>query len=362
MKKIFSTLTIIVFLISFGACGPYNGNKAAKDVQANPTDYAKTITAEDLKTALYTYASDEFEGRETGQPGQKKAVNFIKDHYMKYGVEAAKGNNDYFQNVPLELMSVPAVTISVNGKGFKNIDDFVSVESAKSGSLSSKEVVYAGFGIEDENYSDYKNIDVKNKIVLIKSGEPKNEDGTNTITGTEEASKWSNFRQQFASKRDLANQKGASAVLFYYPEVYAMAANRFGRSSGRMALKNNEDSMYYLMINKDLAKALLSDIDTNNTASTITTNLNLDYKNNSESINSENVAAFIKGSEKPDEVIVISAHLDHEGVKDGKVYNGADDDGSGTVAVIEIARAFAKARKDGNGPKRSLLFLNVIYT
>jgi len=215
-------------------------------------------------------------------------------------------------------MSVPAVTISVNGKGFKNIDDFVSVESAKSGSLSSKEVVYAGFGIEDENYSDYKNIDVKNKIVLIKSGEPKNEDGTNTITGTEEASKWSNFRQQFASK-----------------------------------------SMYYLMINKDLAKALLSDIDTNNTASTITTNLNLDYKNNSESINSENVAAFIKGSEKPDEVIVISAHLDHEGVKDGKVYNGADDDGSGTVAVIEIARAFAKARKDGNGPKRSLLFLNV---
>jgi len=75
--------------------------------------------------------------------------------------------------------------------------------------------------------------------------------------------------------------------------------------------------------------------------------------------NSENVVAFIKGSEKPDEIIVISAHLDHEGVKNGEIYNGADDDGSGTVAILEIAQAFKKAKKEGNGPKRSILFLHV---
>ncbi|MAB56416.1 MAG: peptidase M28 [Aequorivita sp.] len=75
---------------------------------------------------------------------------------------------------------------------------------------------------------------------------------------------------------------------------------------------------------------------------------------------SENVIAYIKGSEKPEEVIVISAHLDHVGMdKDGNVFNGADDDGSGTVAVMEIAQAFQKAVKDGNGPKRSILFLHV---
>lgn len=75
---------------------------------------------------------------------------------------------------------------------------------------------------------------------------------------------------------------------------------------------------------------------------------------------SENVVAFIKGSEKPEEVIVISAHLDHVGMdKDGNVFNGADDDGSGTVAIMEIAQAFQKAVKDGNGPKRSILFLHV---
>ncbi len=75
---------------------------------------------------------------------------------------------------------------------------------------------------------------------------------------------------------------------------------------------------------------------------------------------SENVIAYIKGSEKPEEVIVISAHLDHVGMdKDGNVFNGADDDGSGTVAIMEIAQAFQKAVKDGNGPKRSILFLHV---
>ena len=74
---------------------------------------------------------------------------------------------------------------------------------------------------------------------------------------------------------------------------------------------------------------------------------------------SENVVAFIKGSEKPEEIVVLSAHLDHVGKKDGKIYNGADDDGSGTVALLEMAQAFQKAVKDGYTPKRSILFLHV---
>jgi Zn-dependent M28 family amino/carboxypeptidase len=74
---------------------------------------------------------------------------------------------------------------------------------------------------------------------------------------------------------------------------------------------------------------------------------------------SENIWAFIEGSEKPNEILVISAHYDHVGVKNGDVYNGADDDGSGTVALLEISEAFQKAKKDGHGPKRSILFLHV---
>lgn len=74
---------------------------------------------------------------------------------------------------------------------------------------------------------------------------------------------------------------------------------------------------------------------------------------------SENILAFIEGTEKPNEIIVISAHYDHVGTKDGVVYNGADDDGSGTVALMEIAEAFKQAQKLGKAPKRSILFLHV---
>ncbi|MCJ8155620.1 M28 family metallopeptidase [Chryseobacterium sp. SSA4.19] len=74
---------------------------------------------------------------------------------------------------------------------------------------------------------------------------------------------------------------------------------------------------------------------------------------------SENILAFIEGSEKPEEIVVVSAHYDHVGTQNGVVYNGADDDGSGTVGVMEIAKAFQNAKKAGNGPKRSVLFLHV---
>ena len=86
----------------------------------------------------------------------------------------------------------------------------------------------------------------------------------------------------------------------------------------------------------------------------------MNKKSSRETFNdSANILAFIKGSEKPEEVVVVSAHYDHVGMKNGVVYNGADDDGSGTVAVMQIAEAFNRAVKEGHGPKRSILFLHV---
>ncbi|POY38851.1 peptidase M28 [Flavobacterium alvei] len=85
----------------------------------------------------------------------------------------------------------------------------------------------------------------------------------------------------------------------------------------------------------------------------------MNAKKNENLPDSENIWAYIEGSEKPNEVIVVSAHYDHVGVKNGEVYNGADDDGSGTVALLAIAKTFAKAKKEGHGPKRSILILHV---
>jgi Zn-dependent M28 family amino/carboxypeptidase len=85
----------------------------------------------------------------------------------------------------------------------------------------------------------------------------------------------------------------------------------------------------------------------------------LNAKRNENLPDSENIWAFIEGSEKPEEIVVISAHYDHVGVQNGEVYNGADDDGSGTVGIMEIAAAFQKAKNEGHGPKRSILILHV---
>lgn len=85
----------------------------------------------------------------------------------------------------------------------------------------------------------------------------------------------------------------------------------------------------------------------------------LNAKYNENLSDSENIWAFIEGSDKKDEVVVISAHYDHVGTKKGEVYNGADDDGSGTVAILEMAKAFQKAKNEGHGPRRSILILHM---
>lgn len=168
--------------ISLLGCGVHQ----QKNVEnADVMEYANTITPDELKEHLYTFVSDEFEGRETGEPGQKKAAEYLKKEYKELDVPSPLGGDDYYQEVP--------------------------------------STVFRG--------------DVKD---------------------------------------------------------------------------------------------------------------------------SENVLAFIEGSEKPQEILVISSHYDHVGMDDeGNVFNGADDDGSGTVAILEIAEAFMKAKEDGYAPKRSILFLNV---
>lgn len=360
MKSIFSIASLSLLFI---ACGSSQKSKTTTNTTTDPSVYAKTITQEELKTALYQYASDEFEGRETGAEGQKKAVEFLKEHYIQYGIPAAKSDGNYFQDVPLQLQSKPEVKLTVNDKNLTSLEDFVSINPMETSTLNANEIVNLGYGIEDDKFSNYKNVDIKDKVVFFINGEPKNDDGTYVISGTKEDSKWSNFRQEFALKRDIAMKKGAKAVLYYNPKVFAMAALRYGTSSGRMSLVSKDKKMFYFLVNTETVKALfnkdITSFDKSFTNETQPATIALDYTNKSKALSSENVAAIIKGSEKPNEYVVISAHLDHEGIKDGEVYNGADDDGSGTVAVLEIAQAFAKAKKEGHGPKRSIVFLNV---
>lgn len=183
--------------------------------------YGSTITQKELKDHLYIYASDEFEGRDTGKPGQKKAIEYLKKEYEALGIPSVIDGN-YFQNVPLNIVKTPEVSISVNGKSFNYFDDYISVSTPDSGNIMANDIVYAGYGIDDEKYSDYKDLDVKGKVVVIKAGEPTDKAGNNVITGDKKASKWSNGRQAISAKRNAAKKHGAKAVFF-------MDSNLFGR-------------------------------------------------------------------------------------------------------------------------------------
>lgn len=362
---------ILLFFSAFliTNCGT-SSKSSASSVNMNeaktvdPTVYASTITAEELKEMLYKYASDEFEGRETGEKGQKIAVEYLKNQYQSLEIPTPLGNDNYFQEVPLEKQSVSEAKISVNGTEFKSFEDHIVLRADNNIDLITNDIVYVGYGIDADNYSDYKNIDVKDKIVLAKAGEPKDANGNYVTTGNSEDTKWSNGRQSLSSKRDAALQNGAKGLILldsymfirYAPFYQRQAANG---ASGRLSLKSNDDGMVMLMVNENLAKALYPSILEDEKPKELKTNLNLAIENKSEQISSENVVAYIKGSTKPDEIVVISAHLDHEGIKNGKIYNGADDDGSGTIAILEIAEAFKMAEKAGHGPKRSILFLHV---
>ena len=132
--------------------------------------------------------------------------------------------------------------------------------------------------------------------------------------------------------------------------LYVYASDYFqGRETGAIGQKRAVDFLREFYKNRDIKAAKGTEDYFQKMLLTI----------NKKNVATENVVAIIEGSEKPDEYIVISSHLDHIGIHDGQINNGADDDGSGTVSMLEIAEAFQKAVEDGKGPKRSIVFLHV---
>jgi hypothetical protein len=370
-----SLLLVFISMMMLSSCGTSKSKTAPEESETNKLasslkttsvqTYASTITSEEIKELLYTYASDEFEGRETGKPGQKKAIEYLKEQYVQMDISSPLKGGNYFQEVPLSEQKTAVAGLSINGQQFSPFDHHIVTMISENVDLEAEQIVYVGYGIDSDAYSDYKDLDVTGKIVLAKSGEPKDTEGNYLVTGNKDNSKWSGGRQGIASKRDAAMENGAAVFIYMddslFPRYAAFFKNQYERgASGRLSLNNTEDSMLMLMCNSEMAEAMFPDIKKDTAPKMINTKIRITAENQSEEVLSENVVAFIEGSEKPEEIIVISAHLDHIGISDdGQINNGADDDGSGTVAVVEIAEAFKTAQLAGDGPKRSILFLHV---
>jgi len=172
-------------------------------------------------------------------------------------------------------------------------------------------------------------------------------------------------------KSERAKEKGVKALLIVVDDVAKnIAANKHRLESSSMKLDLSKTEMPVIYISKQVAEDILKEQTIEKIKQKISdgsapvqlsakTKLVIGIKNKVQKINSENVLGYIEGTDKKEELIVITAHYDHLGKEGEVVYNGADDDGSGTVAVIELAQTFSKAKKEGHGPRRSILFMAV---
>jgi general stress protein 26 len=321
----------------------------------DPSTFAKTITEEDLKKHLAYIAGPETEGRGTGTPGIRKAAAYIENHFKKLGLQQF-AFHQYQMEYTLLQDSITESYIKVNGKQF-NYNDYFSGSNRNNivQNLNANEIVYVGYGIDDVNMNDYNGIDVNGKIVLVEEGEPKT-DTIYTLTGSTKRSDWSN--PNFDKKQAAAIKNGAIAM-FIISKNYKKAAvwpQPKGRQYPQFTLKPGGINRYF--INTDLATELTGTT-TLQKGTSVKKEIEISFNKIQIATPSTNVIGVLPGTDKADEYVLITAHMDHLGMRDGVIYYGADDDGSGTCGVMEIAEAFAKAKKAGNGPRRSMVFMTV---
>ena len=314
---------------------------------------SNSIKIDELKEKLYKYSSDEFEGRGTPSKGQELAVGYLAEHYKKLKIPPIK-NNSYFQAVPLQFEDKPNINLNISNKNFNYYKDYISYSNGSDLKNETIELVFVEFGIDDSKYNNYTGKNVSGKFVVAIGGEPLDENENYFLNGNIK-SKWSNSREEIANKKKAAKKNGALGLILIDDYLFRKYSYRHldsdsGKDEKRMALSNEEENNFQVLLFSDRHQDFLSN---NNLR------MNISFKKNVQTFTADNVAAIIKGSEFPDEYVVLTAHLDHVGIQNGEIYNGADDDGSGTVAIMEIAEAFALAKEQGYSPKRSIVFLHV---
>ncbi len=325
---------------------------AAQKKDKNAVKAAATITAEDMKKHLYIIASKEMEGRNTPSPGLEKAAIYIESYFESIGL--APGNKgSYRQTYPLYKDSMLGASMKVNGATLELNRDFQPQTNNYAATMRFSEVVFAGYGISDDKRDDYKDLKVAGKLVLIFDGVP----------ADYKASQSSGV----FGKMNAAGSRGAAAVLIVYNNYPRKTISM--NSNWSMNGYKASQPVFTFTISPGAAARIMAEDETNImdkmkagslTAKTYPAEIDMDYSKASKTTYVSNVLGFLEGTDKKDEFVVLTAHYDHIGKRNDTVINyGADDDGSGTTGILELAQAFVEAKKAGNGPRRSILFMTV---
>ena len=337
-----------------------------------PLKYAATITQNDLKKQLTIIASAEMEGRETGTEGQRKAAAYIESQFKSFGLQPAAALKGFQQYYPLMKDTLVPRKLKIGNKELKYGTDYILMSTSTADKeVKADELVFAGYGIDDSTYNDYAGKDIKNKIVVILSGEPQ-VNGNYLVSGTNRPSRWG-----FSStmKVRAAAEKGAAGII--------MVNSSWNTIPDRLAESSKSGNLYFpreasstslnlmaippsglaAVLGADNAASILAAAKNKEALNTKTVSAKskfaLSFKKSTTQIDASNVLGYVEGSDKKDEYVFVTAHYDHIGKRGNVINYGADDDGSGTVSVIELAEAFVEAKKDGHGPRRTVVFMTV---
>jgi hypothetical protein len=379
-RPLFAALLVAAFVFQSTAYG----QAVTVKITAAERKAAEAVTAKQISDYLYFVASDEMEGRDTPSRGLDTTAKFIGMNLSKWGFKPAGDNGTYYQKIALHRDSVdPASTsVEVGGKNFSYGDDIVRVSGNSTAPISAP-VVFAGNGwlIKSKDLDPYRGIDVKGKIVAVYSEGAAS--GRNLVAppaGVTQADLTGTRGTDWADATTYARSHGAAGVIVlpskFLADNWSMLSQNFGRS--RVTVEKfaqpaqpgpqGGNAMPVFIVSPKLTSDLFAGeqgdpLKGASNSFDLSAGKTFSFKLGSkpETLWTQNVVAIWEGSDPvlKNEMVAIGAHYDHVGIVNNpnatdKINNGADDDGSGTVAVLSIAEALAKSTIK---PKRSILFV-----
>jgi Zn-dependent M28 family amino/carboxypeptidase len=359
-------------------------------VQRTPIGELPDVDTDAVLAHIKVLSSDEYEGRGPGTKGEELTVTYLTDQFKKLGLKPGNSDGTYIQKVPLVgITPTPAPLTLKKGSQTKQLkwrDDVVAWTKhvADSADLTDSEMVFVGYGVvaPEFNWDDYKGVDVKGKTLVMLVNDPPVADESNAaeLDAKTFGGKAMTYYGRWTYKYEIGAQKGAAAVLIIhetapagYPfdVVQQKVTEQFDlvtpdKNMSRVAIEgwiSNEQGRSLLNMAGEDYDALKKQAATREFKPvSLGINASMTIKNKLRTIDSKNVVGKLEGRDPAlkNEYVVYTAHWDHLGigpaVNGDRIYNGAQDNASGTAGLLEIARAFTKLPAP---PKRSILFLSV---
>ena len=337
--------------------------------KSNDIFYSGQISPDSLISCIRQLSSDSMQGRKTGTDGQRKAAGYLSAALTRYGIKPLPGKDKLIQRHALSLRFNAGRNIELHQKFYLYLEDYLYIRGYKDTTQVLQNIVFAGYGISDSAYNDYKDIDITGRAVLFYDGEPPALKKKYFSKEQGLKSSWSN---DWKKKFSIIYEKKPSIVFIISPNIGALADSLLEEKKAMefYRLASGPNSIPVIFVSEEMARNFFPeyaehkfkrnkrriDNKTSPSSFSISTDAVISISNSPSELVGENIIGMVEGAEEKGQFIVISAHYDHLGIVDSMIYPGADDNASGTSAVLELARIFSKSGKESGKLKRSILF------